>query len=482
MKKIYLILIVLLSHGSIAQLITVSDNGRYLERDGEAFVWIGDTAWELFHKLNREEASEYLQNRKDKKFTIIQAVVLAELDGLRKPNPYGNLPLHEMDPSNPNEKYFEHVDFIVDRAAKLGLVMGILPTWGDKLKTNNPGAGPEVFTPENAFVFGEFLGKRYQDYPVIWILGGDRNVDSKNNFEIWKSMALGLQKGDGGKHLISYHPRGASTSSYWFHDLSWFDFNIYQSGHVSHFHKVYEFAEREYLLQPTKPFVDGEPPYEDIALRFWDFMNFSKQGYNRVPKGVLHQNGLIKDRSHFEAGFFDDYDMRVHGYWNFLSGACGYTYGNNAVWQMFKKGEELAIPALTDWRQALDRPGAADMTHMRAIFESRPLSKLVPDQSIIFGNNPKNQNHIRSAKASDGSYLLIYLAKGQEVQVQMNNIAGKKAMAWWFNPREGTADFIGNIATASIQIFTPPSSGNGNDWLLVIDEAKANYAKPGEWQ
>lgn len=467
---------------SASQGLKVSENGRYLTRDGNPFVWIGDTAWELFHKLDSEEATVYLENRRSKKFSIIQAVILAELDGLRKPNPYGAVPLHNLDPTQPNEKYFEHVDYIVKKAADLGLVMGLLPTWGDKLATNNPGAGPVVFTPENAVVFGEFLGNRYREYPVVWILGGDRNIDSEDNYLIWEAMAKGIRKGDRGEHLITYHPRGTFTSSYWLHDEPWLDFNMYQSGHVEHFHKVYEFAEREYLLQPPKPFIDGEPPYEDIALKFWDYMDFSKYSDQRVPAGVLDESGIIKKTEHFGDGFFDDYDVRIHAYWNFLAGACGYTYGNNAVWQMFKKGGEIAIPALTDWREALDRPGAEDMAHVRALFESRPLSKLVPDQSIIYGINPKNQNHIRAAKANDGSYLLVYLAQGQTVQVMMNNLADQKGTAWWFNPREGTADKIGEFKTNAIQRFTPPTSGQDNDWLLVIDDKKSNYPEPGQWK
>jgi hypothetical protein len=45
------------------------------------FFWLGDTAWELFHRLTREEAERYLENRRAKRFTVIQAVALAELDG-----------------------------------------------------------------------------------------------------------------------------------------------------------------------------------------------------------------------------------------------------------------------------------------------------------------------------------------------------------------------------------------------------------------
>src|SRR4051812_47982431 len=111
----------------------VSDNHRYLlDRDGKPFFYLGDTAWELFHRLDRDEADVYLRDRAARRFTVIQAVVLAEYGGLDVPNPYGHLPLVDRDPTRPVEAYFEHVDHVVSRAGELGLVIGMLPTWGDK--------------------------------------------------------------------------------------------------------------------------------------------------------------------------------------------------------------------------------------------------------------------------------------------------------------------------------------------------------------
>ena len=80
--------------------LKVSENRRFLVyEDGRPFFYLGDTAWELFHRLNREEADRYLQDRARKGFTVIQAVALAELDGLDDPNPYGHLPLLDNDPA-----------------------------------------------------------------------------------------------------------------------------------------------------------------------------------------------------------------------------------------------------------------------------------------------------------------------------------------------------------------------------------------------
>src|SRR3982751_3237362 len=94
-------------HGNLK----VSPNHRFLVyNDGTPFFWLADTAWELFHRTTREEAEQYLENRRQKRFTVIQAVALAELDGLDDPNSYGERPLVSNDPTKPNDAYFRHVD------------------------------------------------------------------------------------------------------------------------------------------------------------------------------------------------------------------------------------------------------------------------------------------------------------------------------------------------------------------------------------
>ena len=57
--------------------LKVSENKRFIIlEDGAPFFWLGDTAWELFHKLNREDALIYLKKRAEQKFNVIQAVAL----------------------------------------------------------------------------------------------------------------------------------------------------------------------------------------------------------------------------------------------------------------------------------------------------------------------------------------------------------------------------------------------------------------------
>ena len=109
--------------------LEITDNGRYLQtEDGTPFFWLGGTAWELLHRLNREEVIAYLDNRAAKGFTVIQTVALAELDGLNTPNAYGHKPLMDNDPTRLNDAYFKHVDFVFSEAERRGMYIGFLPT------------------------------------------------------------------------------------------------------------------------------------------------------------------------------------------------------------------------------------------------------------------------------------------------------------------------------------------------------------------
>ena len=278
--------------------LRVTANHRYLEyEDGRPFFYLGDTAWELFHRLNREEADRYLRNRAQKGFTVIQAVVLAVVGGLDEPNANGDLPLIDRDPEKPNEAYFKHVDHIVNRAEELGLFIGMLPTWGKNWRRFEA-KPPYVFNVDNARAYGRFLGKRYRDKSIIWILGGDSGIYLDEERAIIVAMGKGLREGDGGTHLITFHPRGPGRSSDYFHQTAWIDFNMYQSSHGAHDHDNGLFAEHDYALKRPKPTLGGEPRYECMTVGFY-FKNYNR--YDRV----------------------DAYDARRAAYWAMLSGACG---------------------------------------------------------------------------------------------------------------------------------------------------------------
>ena len=432
------------SHGDLK----VSENRRFLvHADGTPFFYLGDTAWEFFHRLNREEAAKYLENRREKGFTVIQAVVLAELDGLNTPNAYGKRPLIDNDPAKPNEAYFAHVDYLVEEARKRGIYIGMLPTWGDKV-TKAWGAGPVVFNEQNARAYGEFLGHRYAQRPnIIWILGGDRVADDVE--AIWEAMAAGIEEGDKGKHLKTYHPQGGRSSAHWFHEAAWLDFNMLQSGHSEFNLPNYERVAADYRREPIKPCLDGEPRYEDHPVN-WKPAN----------------------------GWFDDFDVRQAAYWGVFAGALGHTYGCHDIWQMYAPGREPISSARNNWYDVLDLPGAWDMMHVRNLMESRPFLSRVPDQSMIAEGQSGGAAHVQATRG-DG-YAFIYIPTGNAISVKLGQISGAHVKAWWFDPRTGEAKDFGSFANEGTRSFDPPGDpGRGNDWVLVLDDESKGFSPPG---
>lgn len=448
--------------------LRVSPNGRFLATGaGDPFFYLADTAWELFHRLDRPQADRYLADRAGKGFTVIQAVALAELDGLNAPNAYGHTPLIDNDPTRPAvvdgpaNDYWDHVDYIVDRANQLGLVVGLLPTWGDQW---NRGKSPhaEIFTPENAFTYGKWIAARYRQKAIIWILGGDRNIESDVQRAVNVAMARGVREGDGGTHLITWHPRGGAGSAQYFHAEPWLDFNMRQNGHVAEYTGRYSKTRDDYDRQPVKPVLDGEPLYEGHPVSF-------------KPSDL---------------GVSIAADVRRPLYWDLFAGACGHTYGHHSVWQMWQADRKPVNSPVMPWDEAIGQPGAGQMQHARRLLESRPYWTRVPDDSVIVTHRVAHYvpgagiYRFTGTRDTDRSYAMIYAPIGRSFTVAADAVKATRVVAWWFNPRTGEATRQGEYAGGNAIAFTPPAPGEIIDWVLVLDDASRHYPPPGSkaWQ
>jgi len=268
-----------LDHGYL-QISTT--NPHYLAyKDGTPFLWIGDTAWEIFHRLNREDALFYLQKRTAQEVNVIQAVAIAEFDGAGTPNAYGDLPFIDKDPlkpaitpgNNPDDAveydYFDHVEYIIDQAAQLGLYIGLLPCWGEYVI---PREGRGIFnTVEQTYSYGRFMGARFVKHPnIIWILGGDRQPDERpEGVALWRAMSEGIADGVNGANnhdgLADYSTTIMThhcflSSSKWFHQDAWIDLHCWGSYHADFYlNRAYTEAENDWLLPSPKPTLNAEP-------------------------------------------------------------------------------------------------------------------------------------------------------------------------------------------------------------------------------
>jgi len=446
--------------------LVVSDNRRFLQHEnGKPFFWLGDTAWLLFEKLNRTGVETYLENRRRKGFNVIQAVLLHELPQV---NVYGDTALVDSNPAQPRTTkgnspedsseydYWDHVDFVIDKAAEKGIYLGMLPVWGSIVKKGH-------FTVRSARTYGEWLVKRYRDKAnIIWVNGGDIRGD--NNTEIWQALGTALHKTDS-NHLVSFHPFGRTQSSTWFHNEEWLDFNMFQSGHRRYDQRResddittwkgednWKYVLEDYAKTPPKPTIDGEPSYENI------------------PQG-LHDP---------KEPYWQDRDARRYAYWSVFAGSFGHTYGNNAVMQMHKPNSgEGNYGVRNYWYEAIDDPGAGQMQHLKTLVLSRPFFERVFDPSIISGKNGNKYDYVIATRGE--SYIFVYTYTGREFDVSMDKITGEKVKAWWYNPRNGEADFLGYFENKDVRHFYPPGlKKKGNDWVLVLDDAAKKFSVPGK--
>ncbi|HYE19559.1 MAG TPA: glycoside hydrolase family 140 protein, partial [Tepidisphaeraceae bacterium] len=430
-------------------LLKVSDNRRYLvtANNNSPFFWTGDTAWRLFYDTGSAGADQYLADRAAKGFNVVYATAFnLGFDSLSE---YGHGTFAGGNINTPNDAFFTYVDYVVARAASLGLYVALLPAWGESVSY----ADSRLFDTTSAFNYTKWLATRYQNQTnIIWVLGGDAPGDDGTGqaAAIWRAMAAGLQAGDAGKHLVSFHPMGnPASSSTWFQSDTWLDFHMVESGHTPNSSLAQDLVAVDYnRASPiVRPIIDFENNYENL---------FASLNSNNPP--------------------MTDYDVRKKNYWAVFAGAFGATYGN---WEIYEFNTELdaRFPYKRTWQEALNYPGAHQMKHLRRLMESRPVLSRIPDQSILTTSALSGADHIRATRASDGAYAMIYSASGRGFSVNMAKVAGPTVDAHWFNPRTGQATYIGRYNNTGTRAFTPPTANT--DWVLVLDQTTRAFKTPG---
>ncbi|MGO1521957.1 MAG: glycoside hydrolase family 140 protein [Sphingobacterium sp.] len=433
--------------------LTISDNGHFFtQTDGTPFFWLGDTAWELFHRLKRKEIEQYLDNRATKGFNVIQAVIFANTDKPMAPNRYHEVPFFDANPDQPNEAYFRLIDWTLDQALARNLYVGLLPTWGAKV-LKLWGKGAEVFDQDKAYRYGLFLGKRYKEYPnIVWIVGGDRPAvtDSVDKRPVWEAMIRGLREGTSKNCLISYHPWGeGSSTDFWSNDGP-LDFNMLQSGHQRYDVPVWDWIIRDFQIAPARPILDGEATYEDHPVN-WDV----------------------------SLGYFRDDAIRKQLYRSVFAGASGVTYGHQAVWQFYHSDVEGIVAPDRYWTAALDRPGAWQAGYLKKLILSRPSLDRVPDQSIVLDTPADPREMPVAFRDTKGRYLMVYLPNGGAQSLDLCSLGSETLQLFWYSPRSGRTERGELIKTANSITVNAPSAGSGQDWVLVAEQPGLFECKPG---
>lgn len=419
--------------------LAVSENKKYLVNGERPFFWLGDTAWLLFQKCSLSEARLYMENRKAKNYSVIQATLVhMVMENAVVRTDFGS------------EEYWEHCDAIVSMAEELGLYMGLLPTWGSLVKEG-------YLTEENVDTYADFLIRRYGSRPnVIWLLGGD--IRGTDGLELYNRLGKRLKAGTENQ-LAGFHPFGRTSSSLWFHEEEWLDFNMFQSGH-RRYDQVslgewddnngkegwygednWKYVDRDHSYSVMKPTVDGEPSYE------W------------IPQG-LHDP---------KEPFWQAADVRRYAYWSVLQGAMGHTYGDNAVMQFYNTPDKPGSYGVREvWEDAIHHEGSCQMSHLAQLMQSVDFQHGAPAEQLLAWGQ-KEQYHRVSVFAGE-DYILCYAFLGEPFALNLQQYGGRRLRASWFDPASGVYSLLGEIPASDEAVFTPVKKySNGNDWVLRID-------------
>jgi hypothetical protein len=252
---------------------------------------------------------------------------------------------------------------------------------------------------------------------------------------------------------MTFHPRGRYSSSDWFHNESWLDFNMIQSGHKDYAQDTsskekhhygednWKFVNVDYNKKPIKPTLDGEPSYENI------------------PHG-LHDS--LEKR-------WTDADVRRYAYWSVFAGAAGFTYGENAIMQFYTKGNGGGSFGVNqNWKETITAPGAQQMHCLKKLILSKSYFDRVPAQELIIANEDR-YDKILATKGKN--YAMAYTYTGRNFKIDLSKLGFNVSKAGWYRTSNAESIVIEGFRKTGVVEFNPPGEPeNGNDWVLILEK------------
>lgn len=408
---------------------------------GNPFLLHVDTAWSLIADPSNADAEQYLEDRRQKGFNAVIVNLLERKFATNAPsNFYGDAPFTTVDDySTPNEMYFAHADQVIQMAAAKGILVLLVPSYLGFGGRNDEGWYQAMVAngATKMRAYGRYLGQRYASYAnILWVHGGDFNPPLGDKALV-REIALGIKEFDSNSLHSAHCEPETSALGYWSGE-SWLQVN-----NIYTYVDVPSKAQTEHAN--TMPFFLFESRYE---------------------------NELDGTEQH----------VRVQAYQALLSGAMGQAFGNNPIWHFTGPGVfPNGTPAT--WQGWLNSPGAQSMVNVRNLFAARDWSTLVPDFSNMLLTNGVGSGQYDlavAAKASVGSFALVYMPSARAVTVDLAQMAGPKVNARWYDPASGLISAVAIPgspfpASSGAQVLTPPpgnnasTSGSFTDWVLVLE-------------
>jgi len=305
--------------------------------------------------------------------------------------------------------------------------------------------------------YTDFLARRFGAYGnVLWLVGGD--VRGDENFPVFDAVGRALRR-KCSEQLIGYHPFGRTSSSWWFHECPWLDFNLFQSGHRNYDQVVlnawddrraaegwvgednFLYAQRDRAKTPVKPVLDGEPSYE------------------LIPQG-LHD----PSQPYWQAA-----DVRRYAYWACFAGTAGHTYGDNAIMQFHREGDQGAFGPIQTWKEALHNPGGMQMGHLRRFMEAVRWYTGEGAQELLVED--AGVRHARQRVIKTETAVCCYAYEGGRISLRLPE--GEPWELYWFDPVVGGVSYAGESLGGDTSLFCPDRKLGPNDFVLAAVRTSA---------
>lgn len=403
--------------------------GRYLQdAAGRPFLMIGDSPWSLIADLTREDAEIYLKDRQSRGFNTLLVNLIEHKFTMDAPaNAYGERPFvgdHAF--SKPNEAYFDHAAWVLERACDLGFLVLLAPAYagyggGDHgWYTAMVEAGPDRLRS-----YGRFLGRRFGNLAnIVWVHGGDYDPPDK---ELVRAIVAGIEETAAEAIHTAHGAPETRLLDYWI-DEPWLAINnVYTYGHV------HAAALEQFRRHGDRPFFFMEGAYE----------NEFGAGGERV---------------------------RMQAYQALLSGASGQLFGNNPIWHFDGPGLH---PSPTGWQEQLDSPGARSMSVLADLFSTVEWWRLEPDlsDSLLRSGHGRARSRAVAALANDGSFGLVYIPSRRVIRLDTGGFSTGRVHLSWLDPATGEITAVAGspVEQRQFRIRSPgPNGARDTDWVLVL--------------
>jgi hypothetical protein len=403
--------------------LRIGPNRRYVvDASGRPFFVMGDTPW-FVQKLKEDGVRLIMDDRLAKGYNTLFLEILDD-SSIPSEDGHGQRAFAtDTDITRPTEAYWKYADWVLDEAERRGLFVIMSDLWYGYGK----GLWLHHVTPENARVYGAFLGKRYARFKnLMWMHAGDHDPDARLA-ECTRILAREI-KAAAPHHLHTVHNAPESASAVFHHGDDWLDVDLGYTYGASYLHILPEYRREN----PVRPVILGETGYED------------------------EPNDIFKLPDAKKGDLWNPYRIRRNAWWAVASGACGYCAGSR-LWRWEP-----------NWRETMQVRSIREAPLITKILDTIAWHRLVPDADHTFVTAGygrwKQADYATAARADDGSCAIVYLPSPRTVTIDPGKLAGP-ADASWFDPTSGDR----RPAHGKTDFSPPgPNAAGEPDWVLVF--------------